>query len=257
MKSSKLIFVLFCLLSAQPIFSQSWLNDAIIIHLSQPGKPGYLNATNAEGSIKVTGYNGSDVLINGSIKNKNKLREYVDVNKDDKGNGVVVSVNSDDYPVNIDIKVPYSFSLTLNSEEGEIDVKNISGQMTINNIEGNISLSGVSGSGIISSIEGNINSVFTGWNSTYPIHINSIDGNIDLTLPATTKANVNVKTESGNIYTDFNLNFNTQDAEVSKSRNTGMTKISFDDWLYGKINGGGQKIAVKSVDGNIYIRKGK
>jgi len=34
-----------------------------------------------------------------------------------------------------------------------------------------------------------------------------------------------------------------------------MYKIKMEDWIYGKINGGGSEILMKNMHGNIYIKK--
>ena len=36
-----------------------------------------------------------------------------------------------------------------------------------------------------------------------------------------------------------------------------MQKLRLDDWIMGKINGGGPQILMKNMNGNIYLRKTK
>lgn len=246
-----------CLLFIQQVYPQGGQNDPVIIHLPKSNTPGYLSVSNPDGSIKVTGHNGSDVMIKSSLKNKRKFKDYISVATDENGNGVIISVDSDDSSIDLDISVPYSFSLTLSSEEGKIEVRNISGQLAINDTNSDIWLFGIAGSGAVSAVDGNIYCEFANSGPNGPIALNSVDGKVDLSLPPQVKANVKLRSESGEIFTDFDITFNTHDAEVNKSKNTGLTRISMDNWLNGKINGGGKSITAQSVDGNIYIRKGK
>jgi hypothetical protein len=37
----------------------------------------------------------------------------------------------------------------------------------------------------------------------------------------------------------------------------GMYKVSIEDWVKGKVNGGGGEIMMKNMNGNIYVRKTK
>jgi hypothetical protein len=43
--------------------------------------------------------------------------------------------------------------------------------------------------------------------------------------------------------------------KVNKTTDKGLYKINIDDWVYGKTNGGGPQIMMKSMMGNIYVRK--
>lgn len=255
MNKTKYIFVLLCLITTNHIFSQSGKNEPYVVHLPKPNSGGYLTVNNSDGSIKVTGYNGSDVLIRSSIKNKKEFREYVSVVNEFKNNGVIISTNSDDYPIDLDISVPYSFSITATTEEGRIEIRDISGELVINDTNGEIRLINISGYGLISTVDGRITASISKAGMRGSFMFNSIDGRIDLVLPAETRTTLSLKSDSGDLYTDFNIRFNTNGNEISKK--SGLTRYSMEEWLYGKINGGGQTITIKTVDGNVYIKKAK
>ena len=36
-----------------------------------------------------------------------------------------------------------------------------------------------------------------------------------------------------------------------------MYQLKLDDWIIGKINGGGPEVLMKNMNGNIYVRKNK
>ena len=71
-------------------------------------------------------------------------------------------------------------------------------------------------------------------------------GDIDLTLPLKAALNVDLNTVSGGVYTDFDI------AETKDNmKRIGGNQIGF------ALNGGGTKLAISSVSGNIYLRRGK
>jgi hypothetical protein len=74
--------------------------------------------------------------------------------------------------------------------------------------------------------------------------VNSISGFIDYSVPATCKANIKLSTVTGNVYS--NLKF---DEKKEKE----MSWVGTDRKL--TLNGGGREIAMKTVSGDIYLRK--
>jgi len=84
-------------------------------------------------------------------------------------------------------------------------------------------------------------------------------GDIDVTLPANAKASVRMKTEQGEIYTDFDMVMTSSSARFERSERGDRERyrISFDRPVVGAINGGGPEISLTTFSGNIYIRKGK
>ncbi len=45
--------------------------------------------------------------------------------------------------------------------------------------------------------------------------------------------------------------------KVNKTSKDGMYRLTIDEWVYGKINGGGPEVMMKTMNGSIYIRKAK
>ena len=68
-----------------------------------------------------------------------------------------------------------------------------------------------------------------------------------MTLPANTKANLVLKSVTGEIYTDFDINFS--EKEGHKMKRVGGSN------LRGSINGGGVEIALNTISDDIYLRK--
>jgi hypothetical protein len=69
-----------------------------------------------------------------------------------------------------------------------------------------------------------------------------MNGDIDVTLPADTKASVRMKSQQGDIYSDFDVVLKAapqKPAEEAEKTGKGKYRISFDRFLTGAINGGG------------------
>jgi len=87
-----------------------------------------------------------------------------------------------------------------------------------------------------------------------------LNGDIDVTLPDNSKANVRMKTDNGEIYSDFEVKLDSgaqvQRNESGRQRD-GSYHLRFDRTLRGSINGGGPEFQFTTFNGQIYIRKRK
>ncbi|MGH7001050.1 MAG: hypothetical protein ACREEA_06035, partial [Stellaceae bacterium] len=94
-----------------------------------------------------------------------------------------------------------------------------------------------------------------------PSSFSSLNGTIDVTLPADVKADLKMKTSQGDIYMDDGFNFQATRAPAGSSpgeRNgQGMYVVRVDRNIYGALNGGGPVIRIENYNGNIYVRKAK
>ena len=71
------------------------------------------------------------------------------------------------------------------------------------------------------------------------------------------KANVKLKSDQGEIYSDFDVEVDKTQPKVKRTNERGMFKLNIEDWVQGKINGGGPEMMMKNMNGNIYVRKAK
>ncbi len=163
--------------------------------------------------------------------------------------------------------------------EGDITVSNITGNVEVSAIEGDIDLTGISGVVNASTVNGDVavvmNRITAGES---PLYFSSVDGDVDVTIPSDTKASLTMQTVDGDVYTDFDLTINSSVAGTGQNRSTGSAaatagssgsrstvpqarKTPFGvitgNTVNGDINGGGREIRLSSVDGSIYLRKGK
>lgn len=133
-----------------------------------------------------------------------------------------------------------------NSWNGDISIEGFTGEVEANaNLNGGLTLTNVSGPITAYSLNEGIQVAFDKINQNSPIIISTTNGEIDVTLPANTPANLELSSWNGDVYTNFDLKRPTKD---------GLESISVRN-AKGAINGGGVPIKLKSTNGNIYLRK--
>lgn len=246
-----------------------WAQDQVAIPLSNPGEPGMLKLGAVRGSINVTGYEGNEVIIRyGGETDKGDEREVTERGlrrissggigfeavEDD--NEVKISGVSPMRDIHFDISVPHNFSLKLSLVNGdEIIVENVSGEMEISHVNGDVSLVNVGGSAVVNTVNGDLKATFNSVSADRPMAFSNLNGDIDITLPANTKLTAKMKSDWGEIYTDFDMQIDRARQDDVQATDSGVYKVSVNNWIYGRINGGGPEYLFKSMRGDIYIRK--
>lgn len=243
----------------------------LVIPLSQPGKAYKLDVGLLNGSITVTTYEGKDVIIDvqsgdehkgRSEERENGMRRLnssnVSIQAEESNNRVTVHGDANK-KADLTIKIPQNeVDLKLNTvNDGNINVSNASGALEISNVNGYIKLNNVSGSVVANTVNGKVEVTFKTIDPKAAMAFSTLNGNVDVTFPASLKANVKLKSDRGDIYTDFDVVTEQHEPKVTRSSNSGMLSLKIEDWVYGKIDGGGPEILMKNMNGNIYIRKAK
>jgi hypothetical protein len=272
MKRARIVsLIIFSLLLTEGLWAQAG-KEQLVIPLSEPGKPFKLNAHVLNGSIKVTAYEGKDIILDvfGDSTHKHRDEEETGgMRRIGGGSGLNVTAQENNNTVTINgglsrlsgiaIKVPSNLSsLKLNAvNDGSITVSNVSGELEINNVNGPITLKDVSGSVVANTVNGPVVVTFKNIDAKAPMAFSTLNGNVDVTFPSGLKTNVKLKTDQGGVYTDFEIAVDKSQPQVKKTEENHMYKISIDEWVYGKINGGGPEMMMKTMTGDIYIRKAK
>jgi lia operon protein LiaG len=230
----------------------------------QNSKTSRLILKDFNGKLPIEGYNGSEIVIiadSGSFETPERakgLKAIYPAGTDNTGIGLEVS--SSDNQVTIQclvpftqatrysIKVPDNVVLEITSScerSNDLSVSGMRNEIDIKNCN-DITLKDVSGPLVLTTISGNINITFGTISSEKPFSINSVSGDIDITLPPKTPANLELRTITGSFYSDFDLS-----ASKENLKKIGGSVLNF------PLNGGGFKFSIITVSGNIYLRKGK
>lgn len=267
MKTAKYT-ILFSIISLFILTGEVLGRDKIAVPLSNPGQPGQLSINMVRGSLTVTGYDGEEVVIRShgqeladqqNEESRDGLRRLSSsssgFNIRENNNNVDIEGVSPIKEVTFDIMVPNDFSLKLNIVQGDdLLVENVNGSMEINHVNGDITLNGVGGSAMISTVNGDISASFQRVTPDKPMAFSNVNGDIDISLPANTGFAVKMKTEWGDLFTDFDME-NREGDHISESTDADEYYVEVNNWFEGDINGGGPEYLFKTLRGDIYLRK--
>jgi len=266
--------------------------EEFTVPLSDPAKRGKLKAHLNYGSITVKGTARKDVLVR--YKNAEDEEEETEedehdrdhnrqenrnnnanVNRDHPKTGLrkisgggldlevtetsnLVKVTSDSWntKINLEIEVPSGFDLDVHTyNDGDLMITNIQGQLELTNFNGAITALNISGSVVATTYNDEIRVTFDKITEGTPMSYSTFNGDIDVTFPATLKATVKLKTEQGDIYSNFDVDFKSSGPVQKQDSKSGVYKVTIDEWKRGEINGGGPEITMRNYNGDIYLRK--
>jgi hypothetical protein len=240
-------------------------SEQLVINLSPASLPGILTFENPKGSIKVTGYDGDVILITDTLRFREKEKvlnsgmrkirqNALDISAEVNGNNVVLRTGTSGKTVDFDIKVPRTFSLKLKSlDNGNVRIVNVNGEIEVVNSNGDISLENIAGSAVLSSVYGKITAAFREVTPNSPMMFTSFEGDVTITLPESVNARLKMKSEKGDILSDFDIKYDKRKEVVQKTENSRI--YSLEDWVVGTINAGGPEYVIRSYNGNVSIRK--
>jgi hypothetical protein len=272
MKNMKIAgLVLFVLIIGTKSFGQTGSTEQLTVPLSSPGKPYSLKVHLVSGSVKVVSYDGKDIIINvvprngddeeGSKTVENGMKRIsthgsYEVTAKEADNNVTVNTGNPNKAIDLDLKIPQDVKLQVGTvNDGEVVVENVRGELEVNNVNDKITLTNISGSVVANTVNGDVNVTFKTIDPKAPMAFSTLNGDVNVTLPADTKANLKLKSDNGDVYSDFDIDIDKTPAKIDKITEPGMYKIKKDDWVYGKINGGGPEMMMKNMQGNIYVKK--
>ncbi len=197
-----------------------------------------------------------------SMSESNGLKRIPNTNMNltvtEQNNSVQISTESINRPLHLEILVPVNFNLKLSTvNNGNIMISNVNGNLELSNVNGSIVLEDVSGTAMANTTNGMVKANILKWDGKSPMAFSTLNGNVDVTLPANSKFNTKLRSDRGEVYTDFEM---TRDAAATQAKtgarnDKGLYRVSTADFITGKVNGGGPEIMIKNMNGNIYLRK--
>ena len=264
-KNWTIALVLGAALSCGSLWAQ---DDKVVVPFRDPSGKRTLKVHTMNGSITVKGYDGKDAIIeSSSIGRERERRSGVpagmhQINQRngfdviEENNTIRVSTGMGSGSVNIQVPVETSLDLqTLNG--GHITVENISGEIVAENLNGAVTLTNVSGSVLANSNNGKITANLTRVTPNKNMSFCTMNGNVEVTLPADIKANVKMRSDNGDIFTDFDVKITPSSKTTVEDdrKNGGRYRVKVDKTIEGTINGGGPEIQFRTYNGRIVIGK--
>lgn len=250
------------------LFLEAQQSQDLTIPLSDPGKRGTLYVEIHKGPITVKGVNRQDILVkyqsmeSGETKitdAKNGMKKISgglpSLEISEQSNSVYIESDDWNKGLILNIEVPRNFDLELQSyNQGEIEVENIAGKIAIESYNGRITAKEIEGSVVANTYNGQILVTFNKISNDEPMTFVTYNGKVDITLPAAAKASFKMKSQQGDIYTDFDMQLNKSPNQIKKEGDK-WKKTVIDNWITGSINGGGPEFSMQTWHGDIYIRK--
>lgn len=262
------------LLGTGPLRAQ----DRLTVPFRDGSMPRQLVVDGMVGSIEITGYNGQEAIVEstgGRPAARKNAKETpipagmrriggasVGLNVTEENNVVHVSTGPWVGRADLKIQVPTQTSVRVNTITGQqIRIENVNGEIEVQSGHGDVNVLNVSGSVVANSMNGKVTVSMNAVSPGKPMSFSSMSGDIDVTLPAALKANLKMKTEQGDIFTDFDAQVTPQTSTTTKSEektkngSKSVVRWRVDRTTDATINGGGQEIQFTSFRGNILIHK--
>ena len=228
------------------------------------GPGGHISINTASGNVKVTGYNGSAVLVT-AVK-EGSDRDRVEVEDLSSGNHVELRSRYPEHcncnaSVNFTVQVPrgakYSFdkigsasgNIEISSVAGDINGRSASGNVTVEDVEGNITASSASGDVLVTkaigtvnarSASGNVIVDLAGVEGAGNMEFSSASGDVRVKAPTNLDADVEMSCVSGDLKTDFALQV--EKAEHGPRRSA-----------HGRLGGGSRTLKIHSASGDVSL----
>lgn len=249
--------------------------DRITVPFSDPARPRTVKGSLINGCFSVEGYDGKELVVEtrdgGDSGGRHRTPRGAEGLKriDSSTYGLTVEEESNtitihgpaSHSINVMLRVPREATVKLNClNGGEIRVAGISGDLELDNTNGGVSVTNVSGSVLAHSLNGKVLVALDRVTPNKPMSFSSLNGDIDVTFPADTRATLRMKSDNGEIYSDFEVKLqpNASQPVVEDARNRGgKYRVKLDKSTVGTINGGGPDIAFKTMNGNIFVRQKK
>ena len=249
-------------------------DDKVTIPFRDPGGAKKVTITLMQGGMTVKGYDGREVQIEasgrGSIRSSSRRPSGVtDGMKriDSNASGLEITEENNIIkidggvmrPVSLTVMVPRQTSLVLRTMNGGvIAVENVAGEIDASNMNGAVTITNVSGSVLANSQNGKITVSLDKVIADKAMSFTTYNGTVDVTLPGDVRARLKMKTDNGEIWSDFDIKLDANNrppvVEDTRGKN-GKYKVHLDKAMYGTINGGGPEMQFVTFNGNIVIHK--
>lgn len=268
MRKSILSFVLVLLTAAAGHAQGS--GNRFVVPLSKPGQPVRLDVALVSGGISVEPHAGNEVVVEArgaddddhrpSRPNASGMRRLPNTSLglvvEEQDNRVSVAMGGVPREVTLHILVPRQTSVSLTTvNDGDITVQGLEGQLELNNVNGEITARDVAGSVVAHTTNGDVKVSMTRVDPKAALAFATLNGDVDVSLPAGFHGDLRMRSDNGEIYTDFDVQVTTQPATVEQQRQGGKYRLEVEQEVRGTVGGGGPEVQLRTFNGDIYLRK--
>ncbi len=238
------------------------------VPLSRPGEPIALHIDLLSARIEVIGEDRKDAeftlkMIGGerSIVTPSGTRKLpggsFEVSVDEDDNTISVETDGLSNKMEVVARIPRRANLELSTvQDGEIIVRDVTGNLELENVNGPITATNINGSLIAESVNDVITVGLTGINDSAATSLSSLNGDILLSLPANIGFELRLDNQRGEIESDFELDVKPSKTVVDRKEGREGVSVRLESIIVATVNGGGPVIRMKTLNGDIKITKG-
>ena len=225
-----------------------------------------------QGCFTVEGYDGKDVIIeqrSAHEKTSRPVPKQAEGMKRIEAGGAGLTVDEENNVVRIHtswgrssdilVRVPFATTLKLKCMNGgELKVAHVTGDHELSNLNGALTATNITGSLVANSLNGRVLVTMDKVTPDKPMSFSTLNGDVDVTLPGDMRGTVKMKSDNGDVFSDFEikLNPNASAPVVEDGRGKGgKYRVKVDHSTSGTINGGGPDLNFRTTNGSIYIRR--
>jgi hypothetical protein len=215
-----------------------------------------------DSKVVVEGYDGDEVIIRGQVEPDDEPSFWPRFGsagaQDNTRLGLAVTTTSHTVRIikvagqdgRYTIRVPRQSDVVyqeLNTKGEDLLMRNLEGQLEATMINSGATFLGVRGSVVASSSNGNLTVHYVGLGSA-PSALTAVSGDVKVTLPAASKASFSLRTTDGEIHTDFPLSTHSNAAHLPPPGGHALSGLA---------NGGGTRLTLQSVSGDVLVRQAR
>jgi len=212
------------------------------------GAGGQIRIGNVSGDVIVTGYDGDSIVVTGVKKGRD--RDQVEVEDRSGAANVDIGVKypkhcNCDASILFEVQVPRSVKYDfdhISSVSGDVKVTGVTGRLNASAVSGDVHITDVSGSVSASAVSGDVKVEINRLDGSDDMKFNTVSGDVNVTLPGSLDADVDMSSFSGSIKTDFAIEVK---SERYGSRNSARAKLGE----------GSRRLKMSSVSGDLSLRR--
>jgi putative adhesin len=205
--------------------------NRLTVPFSDPSRPGTVNVSLFQGGITVRASTGRDVIVVSESRVSNsrdqpsgkgaglrRLSQPAGLAVTEENNVMTISSGRLMGGSDVDLQVPARTNLKLSTVNGDqILVERIEGDIEVTAVNGSIMLTDVAGAAVVHSTNGEVKVTLRQVMAQKPMSFTSFNGDVDVTLPPNTKANLKMRTDHGEVLTDFDVQITQRPATATSS----------------------------------------
>jgi len=186
------------------------------IKFADPAKPGTIKIIIARGDLHIAGGDTTEIVVKSEAKpesdapRKDGLRRLATSSSfslTEKDNVVTLDALSEGWAgtsTDFEVTVPHATTVIVaNSYGGDIACGGITGDVEIKSMNGEVTLDDLTGGALVDTMNGEIHASVAALHDGKPLSFTSMNGEVVLRVPAAAKANVRLRSQNGEILTDF------------------------------------------------------